>query len=141
MSSAASKPFSLSLSERDALTVAAMSAALALPVEGFLGQVVTAWLEKPNNFKRFARRLLENSGGASAKDSRAHARELARSLDRSQGTQGSPAKKKKKKAPKKTKSTTRKASRTTATRTTPSRSTKASAGAASASEAASRPAG
>ncbi len=80
--SASSKPFSLNLGERDALIVAAMSAAVALPVDAFLGQVVSAWLEKPRNFKRLAKRVLEKTGGKAAAGNRARARKLARALKR-----------------------------------------------------------
>ena len=49
---------SLSLAERDAEAIAAMASALALPVDDFLAKVVAGWLEKPKNYRRFAKRLL-----------------------------------------------------------------------------------
>lgn len=77
-----SHPSTLPLSDRDALTVAAMAAAVAMPVEAFLGAVIATWLEKPRNFRRFAKRQLADAEGKAGDDRRARARKLARALKR-----------------------------------------------------------
>ena len=50
--------FSLFLSKRDATAAAAMASALRLPVAEFLAQVVSAWLDRPKNYRRFAKQIL-----------------------------------------------------------------------------------